>query len=358
MGWLDLLSVPLSAAINYATTSALNEQNAKLNHKYWNIQNEKLFQQGEQSADNAMQRSIDMYNMLQNPKSMVKQLKEAGLNPALMYSNGGMGGQTQSGPQGTPQAGTGAPTLGIQNITDPLSVAQIKNIEADTKKKEEEANNISQDTKLKQAQEEYTKSQTFWTDIRANIDKNNLTISTATINEQITTIKTKTASAIEELHQQRRDNKINDETFYEQINQIKQDYANSVSQGLIMAEEVEKLKAVTENVKMDTAQKEEETKKIKWECRVMQQEVYNIINDTNLKRLQAMTEQEQQNYLRTLQENIVNEFEAKYGWTLTKEDAMRMGEGVINAIGVIGGISTGSAVVGALGKPRPKVGFN
>ena len=146
-------------AINGAMTERLNAKNAELQHKYWNLQNDKLYAQSEASADKAMQRTIDMYNLLHSPSAMVKQLKEAGLNPALMYSGSGMGGQVTQGPQGEAQGGQMPTALGLQNFVDPLTYAQIQNINADTDKKEEDTKNISQDTELKKAQEEYTKAQ-------------------------------------------------------------------------------------------------------------------------------------------------------------------------------------------------------
>lgn len=149
-----------TGAINAGFTNRLNEKNAALNQYYWDIQAQKQFQLNERSADNAMKRTINMYNLLQSPSAMVKQLREAGLNPALMYSQGGMGGSVQSGPQGQGTNPTGAPTLGLQQVLDPLTIAQIKNINADTKKKEEETENTKFDSMLKDSMTKLNDSQT------------------------------------------------------------------------------------------------------------------------------------------------------------------------------------------------------
>lgn len=145
MGYFDIL---LSSGANLATTIGLNEHNAKLNQHYWDIQNKKLYEQNEQSAKNAMQRSIDLYNLLQSPEALKKQYKKAGLNPALMYSSGGVGGHVTNGPQAQTQGGQGAPTLGLQQILDPLTLSQIKNIEADTNKKNAETKKTEWDANL------------------------------------------------------------------------------------------------------------------------------------------------------------------------------------------------------------------
>ena len=285
--------------------------------------------------------------MLQSPEAIKQQLIDAGLNPALIYSQGGMGGQVTSGPQGGAAQPQGVQTFGLQQLIDPLTTAQIANINADTKNKDADTANKNQDTKVKQAQEENIKANTLWTDIRRQIDENNLTISNETINEQITAIKTKTLSALEELEQKKLANSITKETYEEQVGKIKQEFANTISQGLIMQEEIKKLQAVQNNINMDTKQKEAEIKRINQDTQLLRHKIFETINNTNLLRVKAMTETEQKQYLKTMAENIVNEFEAKYGWnTFTKEDAFRIGEGVVDAVGTAFGISSGSALIG------------
>lgn len=63
---------------------------------------EGTFKYGELAADNAQQRQWETYDKYQSPQAMVKQYKEAGLNPALMNGGGGGGGM------GSGQTGTGA----------------------------------------------------------------------------------------------------------------------------------------------------------------------------------------------------------------------------------------------------------
>ena len=145
-----------SGIINDIYTERQNERNAARNQHYWNLQNEKLFEQNEIAADNALKRQYQLYQDLQSPQAMVQQLKNAGLNPALMYSMGGAGGHVASAPQGGAGSGSGAGNqLGLQNLfsVDPLTMAQIENINADTDKKKEEVKNTQQDTALKKSME-------------------------------------------------------------------------------------------------------------------------------------------------------------------------------------------------------------
>lgn len=75
------------------------------------------------------------------------QMEEAGINPALMYGMGGGGGQSVGG--GAAQAATGAANtqastgMGMSIAQMGMMAAQKANIEADTKKKEVEANKLA-----------------------------------------------------------------------------------------------------------------------------------------------------------------------------------------------------------------------
>ena len=104
----------------------------------------------------------DMWNYT-NYENQIKHLKAAGLNPALMYAKGGVGGQTGSANAGQ-VAGSHASSeaereaIGIQRnaqmLQTAMNITQIQNIKADTKVKEAEAE------KIKGVDTEYTKSQT------------------------------------------------------------------------------------------------------------------------------------------------------------------------------------------------------
>ena len=104
----------------------------------------------------------DMWNYT-NYENQIKHLKAAGLNPALMYAKGGVGGQTGSANAGQ-VSGSHASSeaereaIGIQRnaqmLQTAMNITQMQNIKADTKVKEAEAE------KIKGVDTEYTKSQT------------------------------------------------------------------------------------------------------------------------------------------------------------------------------------------------------
>ena len=104
----------------------------------------------------------DMWNYT-NYENQIKHLKSAGLNPALMYAKGGVGGQTGSANAGQ-IAGSHASSeaereaIGIQRnaqmLQTAMNITQMQNIKADTRVKEAEAE------KIKGVDTEFTKSQT------------------------------------------------------------------------------------------------------------------------------------------------------------------------------------------------------
>ena len=76
---VDYLGMALGAAaqgVNAGINTALNEQMALTNYQY-----------GEKAADASDRRTRELYTDLYSPAAKVKQLKEAGLSPGLMYGN-------------------------------------------------------------------------------------------------------------------------------------------------------------------------------------------------------------------------------------------------------------------------------
>jgi hypothetical protein len=121
--------------LQYSNQKGLNEQQMR-NQQRLNLQGHEL--------------QMDMWNKT-NYEAQIAQMKKAGLNPALMYGMKGGGGTTtgsQSGgsASGGSASGGQAPNkqpMDIGNIIQAaLAAAQIKNIEADTKLKETNANKI------------------------------------------------------------------------------------------------------------------------------------------------------------------------------------------------------------------------
>lgn len=115
-----------------------------LNQAFAEKNRERNFYYNEQAAKNADMRTRMLYNDLYSPAAQMKQLREAGLSPSLMYQNGG----GNAGASGAQSAGLQGPYPSAQSL-DPLTFAQIANINADTKVKENQAENIGTDTELK-----------------------------------------------------------------------------------------------------------------------------------------------------------------------------------------------------------------
>ena len=124
--------------------------------------NELQISGNEELASYSQNLQKDMWNFT-NYENQIKHLKAAGLNPALMYAKGGVGGQTGSANAGQ-VVGSHASSeaereaIGIQRnaqmLQTAMNITQMQNIKADTKVKEAEAE------KIKGVDTEYTKSQT------------------------------------------------------------------------------------------------------------------------------------------------------------------------------------------------------
>lgn len=145
MSILGAFSNIASAAINNYGANYRTQQDRKENYMY-----------GEMAAENADRRTRALYSDFYSPEALLRQYKETGLSPSLMF--GGTPGQGgMAGAQGTGASGPTTPFYGVSG----LEAAQIANIMADTQKKKEEATNISEDTKLKQLEQD-------WNEMRNN----------------------------------------------------------------------------------------------------------------------------------------------------------------------------------------------
>lgn len=121
MAWKDLLpNLPssvggvISAGINYFSNRAANRENVALAQmqNQWNID------------------QWNRENFYNRPDQQMARLKAAGLNPNLVFANGDMMNEAASSPQMTSGAGMVRPYQ-----IDPLTAAQIANINADTENK-------------------------------------------------------------------------------------------------------------------------------------------------------------------------------------------------------------------------------
>lgn len=97
-----------------------------------------------EEAEKAYQRQRQFYSDFSSPQAMVHQLKEAGLNPALMYGIGSQGGQGASGSQassGIGSAGSMIP-MNLNLAGAQQAAAAAENLNADAELKREEAKRL------------------------------------------------------------------------------------------------------------------------------------------------------------------------------------------------------------------------
>lgn len=132
----------LLGAATSAGLSALNNYMAGQQSDWDRSQNYYL---NEEAARNAYMRQREMYKDFYSPEALMRQYKEAGLSPSLMF-----GGTPGQGGMGAPQ---GSGVAGLQTPFMPFSMleaAQIAKTEAETSKTKAETKNIETDTTLKE----------------------------------------------------------------------------------------------------------------------------------------------------------------------------------------------------------------
>lgn len=149
--------------IDQAMGSIADKREFKMNKR-----NQKLQIAGQKEmADYMSEKQMDLWKKT-GPGGMMKELKEAGLSPGLMYGMGGAGGQTAaasggqvSGGANANKGGNEAAVMGM-GMQMELMKAQKENIEADTANKKAEAGytggaktaNTEQGTKTSKAEED------------------------------------------------------------------------------------------------------------------------------------------------------------------------------------------------------------
>lgn len=143
----------IGATIEGITGLIQNHQNAKIA----GLMQERNYQFGEMQADNADRRTRALYYDLYAPEAKVTQLEQAGLNPALMYSGAGAGGQSSTaGAQGG-SVNVGAPQMQNLGLMEgALMASEIKLNQAQANKLNAEAEDKNLDVKGKQREWEWS----------------------------------------------------------------------------------------------------------------------------------------------------------------------------------------------------------
>ena len=248
------------SAAEQATGGLLGMLFAKENDRRQLAQQEKLqnlsIKGSKEMTDYQKMKELEMWKATSYPAQM-EMLKQAGLNPGLMYGMSGGGGATTGG--GTGHAGLGnAPSgggealgLGLQMANIGLLKAQRENIEMDTKLKESEIptagqgieeskarigeigqriqesiariGKIGQELKNLQAQEKLT-------GLESSLKELNVKYEAATQADRQQLLKTSVAHAAEALAIIENDRDISDATKKDKINQVKADLFLTLAQ--------------------------------------------------------------------------------------------------------------------------------
>lgn len=240
-----------------------------------------------------------------NYKPQMDELKKAGLNPALMYGEGGGGGVTASStpgnvsggkaPEGTGTAGQMA-GMGMQLA---LQKAQIENINADTANKVAQnpnfgitgenihagTENTQADTKNKALQGENIKADTLLKQADADIANAAAQVANSTIEENIQAIVAATATAEANTTQAEAQNMITQATKETTIRMIK-----TKALGMILDNAL--TKAVTAKTGQETMNIEAERRNIKNKIQMWAQDNYiDLQNMSTEQRRTAVQEQ-------------------------------------------------------------------
>lgn len=141
---MDPISL-LTTGITAAGSLFGNLFSSQKNQEAQSAENQKNRQFTEYMYNKQVENNIKMWNMQNEydlPKNMISRMKQAGLNPDLMYSGSGISPapNLQAATAGSPSTSalpSGA-LLGESAMQGALTAAQIRNIDADTQKKVEE----------------------------------------------------------------------------------------------------------------------------------------------------------------------------------------------------------------------------
>lgn len=171
----------------------------------------------------------ELYKKTTAPLAMLKQYKEAGLSPGLMYGGSGGGGSipqiaTQTTSRGAvpdANAARGNDMNAIMGLAQlGLMKAQTENINADTEKKQSEVPAIKAGTENTIADTDFKRINTQY----AN----------ESLRERLEIIAQEANKAISIAHQEQIKENVSENTFQAQVQKIKQDATNAAIQGAAM----------------------------------------------------------------------------------------------------------------------------
>lgn len=218
----------------------------------------------EQMAESNQQRAKDMWEFT-NYENQRKHMEEAGLSVGLMYGQGGAGGATTNGGQGSGvnNAGTNAVTAGSQAAAAAMQAKmmgiQMKAIEADTAMKNASAYKLTAEAeKTSGIDTEKARTEIQLNTILQRIKLNEEQITAA----NITTAVAESQQAMEELNQAMVKTEIDQKTKEAIIGKAFEEWSNAKKQGaLIIAqknlkeEQAENVRKIIDNYSYEVATK-------------------------------------------------------------------------------------------------------
>lgn len=180
------------------------------------------FERTKELQDRAHGQQKEMWDYTNYP-NQVKMMQEAGLNPALMYGQGGGGGTTAgSGNMGSVSQEQ-VSNVGANAAQAAMMMSQIELTKAQTKKTEAEAENIEGvERGLKEAQTGNIQADTKLRLIQEKADNLNLEFQDRTLDSRVQAIYSQGDKLLQEAQQLRNQTNISNATWQEEVKQIKQ----------------------------------------------------------------------------------------------------------------------------------------
>lgn len=237
--------------------------------------------------ENMQQRLTEMQKEAQldiwdktNYEAQVKHIKNAGLNPAMLYAKGGGGGQLGSISGGQAPTGGGELQKGMEiGLMNSLQAAQVENLKADTeKKKVEAAKTAGVDTELGKTQianitqsTNNAKADYTLKLIDTDLKELELDFQSGTLEERKRAV-TKGLRLLEQNIQQLRiNNEINEATKNDRIKMIHNEGIGIILRNTLTV-------AQTANVKQGTIESESRVKLNEKDIEVKAQQISNLIS--------------------------------------------------------------------------------